>query len=225
MIIKKIKYIIICLCVLLYFSRSSYAIGEIAVGLNAGATYDPNHLETSITQWNISNRVTALAINEIRIPYSFVWGYNIRYNFNYFLFRLGAHFTKTNDVSGRADFNKVSISSNYQFSAPVSICMSLPLKKHTYFYLGGGLTYHYASFQWAETLPSKKYRYADSISGFHYIIGAEAPVTQNITVSTEWIHQEGRSIPIKDSINKISTLTISVKGNFILFGVNYYIPI
>lgn len=204
-------------------TSQAYAIGEFSLGINTGITYDPNHLEPAITQWNTAAKTTATSVEQITIPYSFAWGINMRYQFNYFLFRIGAHFTSPYSVRGKADANKVTIST-YQFGLPATVGLIMPLKQRTYFFIGAGITYNYAYLEWEETAPANKYRFADSIPGFHYMMGAEAPITSKITVSVEWMHQEGRSIPIKDEIAGITTQTISVRGDFLLFGVNYYIP-
>ncbi len=213
---------IILLCLVLMV-QGAYAIGEFSLGLNAGITYDPNHLEPAITQWNTQAKTTATSVEQITIPYSFAWGINMRYQFNYFLFRIGAHFTSPYSVRGKADANKVTIST-YQFGLPATVGLIMPLKQRTYFFIGAGITYNYAYLEWKETVPANKYRFADSIPGFHYMMGAEAPITSKITLSVEWMHQEGRSIPIKDEIAGTTKQTISVKGDFLLFGVNYYIP-
>lgn len=215
-----IPYLII-LCIILVASQA-YAIGEFSLGVNAGITYDPNHLEPAITQWNTAAKTTATSVDQISIPYSFTWGINTRYQFNYFLFRIGAHFTSPYSVRGKADANKVTIAT-YQFALPATVGLIMPLKQRTYFFLGAGITYNYAYIEWKETAPAAKYRFADSIPGFHYMMGAEAPITSKITLSIEWMHQEGRSIPIKDEISGATKQTISVKGDFLLFGVNYYI--
>ncbi len=211
--------IVLCLGVMV---QGVYAIGEFSLGLNTGITYDPNHLESAITQWNTNAKTTATSVTQISIPYSFTWGFNMRYQFNYFLFRIGTHFTTPYSINGKADANKVTIST-YQFGLPATVGLIMPLKQRTYFFIGAGITYNYAYLEWEETAPANKYRYADSIPGFHFMMGAEAPLTPKITLSVEWMHQEGRSIPIKDEIGGTIKQTISVKGDFLLFGVNYYI--
>ncbi len=83
--------IIITIALLLFIfieHEHAFAIGEFSIGLNAGLTQDPNHLEPAITQWNTQAKTTASDVDQISIPYSFVWGINVRYQFNYFLFRL-----------------------------------------------------------------------------------------------------------------------------------------
>jgi len=212
----------IILIYLVLLASDAHAIGEFSLGINTGITYDPNHLEPLITQWNTGAKTTATSVDQITIPYSFAWGINMRYQFNYFLFRIGAHFTSPYSVTGKADANKVTIST-YQFGLPATVGLIMPLKQRTYFFIGAGITYNYAYLEWKETAPAAKYRYADSIPGFHYMMGAEAPITSKITLSVEWMHQEGRSIPIKDEIAGTTKQTISVKGDFLLFGVNYYI--
>lgn len=214
---------ILLIALMVIIASQAYAIGEFSLGINSGITYDPNHLEPTITQWNTAAKTTATSVEQVTIPYSFAWGINMRYQFNYFLFRIGAHFTSPYSVRGKADANKVTIST-YQFGLPATVGLIMPLKQRTYFFIGAGITYNYAYLEWKETAPANKYRFADSIPGFHYMMGAEAPITSKITLSVEWMHQEGRSIPIKDEIAGTTKQTISVKGDFLLFGVNYYIP-
>ncbi len=213
---------IVCVIAFVFATSPAWAIGEFSLGVNAGLTYDPNHLEPLITQWNTNAKTTATTVKQISIPYSFTWGIALRYQFNYFLFRIGSYFTSPYEVKGKADANRVTIST-YQFGLPATVGLIMPLKQRTYFFIGAGLTYNYAYLQWEETAPAAKYRFADSIPGFHYCMGAEAPITSKITLSVEWMHQEGRSIPVKDEISNTTTQTISVKGDFLLFGVNYYI--
>ena len=225
-IMKTVHHTIIITIALLLFifiaHEHAFAIGEFSIGLNAGLTHDPNHLEPAITQWNTQAKTTASDVDQISIPYSFVWGINVRYQFNYFLFRIGAHFTSPYSVRGEADSTRIKIST-YQFGLPATVGLIMPLKQRAYFFLGAGLTYNYAYLEIKQTNPDFKVRYADSIPGFHYIMGAEAPLTSKITLSVEWMHQEGRSIPIKDEVSGTDKRTISVKGDFLLFGVNYYI--
>jgi hypothetical protein len=64
------------------------------------------------------------------------------------------------------------------------------------------------------------------------ILGAEVPLSEKSTITAEWIHQEGRSSPIgnegRDASGNDTSLPkkeISVQGDILLFGVNYYIPI
>ncbi|MCU0821869.1 MAG: hypothetical protein MUC95_05265 [Spirochaetes bacterium] len=80
---------------------------------------------------------------------------------------------------------------------------------------------------------NKRDRYTEDFPGYHLIVGAEAPVPfiERFTISMEWIHQEGRSWPLAngglDENGNPTTApkrTISIEGDFILLGVNYYIP-
>ena len=74
-------------------------------------------------------------------------------------------------------------------------------------------------------------RYYKEFVGFHLMLGAEVPVSNKFTFTAEWIHQEGRSFPMdndgKDNAGA-STSTprkaINARGDVLLFGINYYIP-
>jgi hypothetical protein len=62
------------------------------------------------------------------------------------------------------------------------------------------------------------------------MIGAEIPVHEKFTLSVEWVHQEGRSHPVdNDGIDNAGLIAVSpkktldVRGDFLIFGLNYYI--
>ncbi|MDY6935772.1 MAG: hypothetical protein SVZ03_16330 [Spirochaetota bacterium] len=236
-------------------SNRVLAIGEIAVGMNVGITYDPNHLEDEINKYNIVMETykesnPGSRVSTIDIPYSPLLGFNFRYQFNYLLFRLGCHLAKPVYTEGSITplggvKNKIRVTT-YQNSYPLSIGFILPLKERTYFFMGVGLAYNQAYVKINQSVPSqssslfsgaglstnRRDRYTQDFAGYHLIFGAEVPINKRFTVSTEWIHQEGRSYPlnnggIDESGNEIilPRRTINVEGDFILFGVNYYIKI
>ena len=197
------------------------AIGEFSIGINGGVTYDPNHLEPLIDNANRTWKASGGNVSQMEVPYAAVYGFSMRYQFNYFLFRIGFHYASPiQDIEGKSAGVKYKIDT-YQASLPATVGLILPLKKRTYFFLGGGLTYHYAYLSIKQG--GTEQRYADAIAGYHFMVGAEVPVTDRITISSEWIHQEGRSIPIDDEIAGTNKYTINVKGDILLFGVNYYI--
>lgn len=203
-------------------TTGAFAIGEFSIGINGGVTYDPNHLGPYIDHQNREWKAAGGDVSQMDTPYAAVAGFSMRYQFNYFLFRIGFHYaTPMQDIKGEGGGVKYTIDT-YQASLPATIGLILPLRKRTYFFLGGGLTYHYAYLN-IKTDPGGETRFADAIAGYHFMVGAEVPVTDDITISSEWIHQEGRSIPIEDDKGSGEKYTINVKGDILLFGINYYI--
>ncbi len=202
----------------------AFAIGEFSIGINGGVTYDPNHLGPYIDYQNREWKAGGGDASQMDTPYAAVAGFSMRYQFNYFLFRIGFHYaTPLQDIKGKSDTGFEYTIDTYQASLPATIGLILPLRKRTYFFLGGGLTYHYAYLDIDTDEPNKEGRFADAIAGYHFMVGAEVPVTDDITISSEWIHQEGRSIPIEDDKGSGGKYTINVKGDILLFGINYYI--
>jgi len=233
-------------------SGISYAIGDFSLGINTGLTYDPNNLESRI---NRANQLIRYSVEntagsegeEIDIPYAFAYGCNLKYQFNYLLFRLSGYFVKPGaGVEGSftppgGPENKIRVMT-YQASLPLTFAFLMPLKERTLFYFGGGITYHIASIKITQSNPDPAYpvmsttnrmdKYTGDFTGWHLLFGAEVPVMNKYSVSVEWIHQEGRSHPISNDgidINGNRTTAekqqINTRGDFIFFGVNYYISI
>ncbi len=240
----------------LFFALSgvpAYAIGEFAIGVNGGFTYDPNCLENTINRFNLEMEGyrednAGADIQQMSVPYAPVFGFNLRYQFNFFLFRIGNHYSAPmQNITGSitasgAEKNTIRIKT-YQNSFPATIGILVPLNRHTHFYVGAGPTLHLASVSITQSNPAptgppafyfdstnKRDRYTGTFVGYHFLVGAEIPVQDKFTFSVEWIHQEGRSQPIEnDGVDKndveITTpmKSIQVRGDFILFGLNYYI--
>jgi opacity protein-like surface antigen len=242
---------------MLFGASGAFAIGEFSVGLNAGVTYAPNNIESVINRYNtaMENYADANAgteVTQINVPYSPVFGFNVRYQFNYFLFRLGCHYSdpilpiKGSITPAGGVENKIEVRT-YQNSFPATVGLIIPLKKRTYFYIGAGGTLHQSYIRIKQSDPvqvgfnmqadlgvskNTRDRYYKTFVGYHLILGAEVPVSDKYTITAEWVHQEGRSFPVKnegrdENGNSISTPRrgIEVKGDILLFGVNYYIPI
>lgn len=240
----------VMLTVLFYEKKSLHAIGNFSLGVNTGATYDPNNLEREINRFNREieyqkETVGGTKGEQIDVPYAFLSGVNFKYQFNFLLFRLGGHFSKTGaGVKGSftppaGEKNEIKIST-YQASFPLSIAFILPVKERTYFYMGGGMTYHNVYVKITQSNPSagpfpasdRRDRYSGNFPGWHLLVGAEVPVYKNYSLSVEWIHQEGRSYSMtNDGIDNAGAKTsspkrvINARGDFILFGINYYISI
>ncbi len=244
--LKKIIFISAMLTAVFLFTRTSYAIGEFSIGINSGMTYDPNNMEKEINEYNKFMESSkqgdpGAKMNQIEVPYAYVMGYNLRYHFNYLLFRVGGYFAKPGsgvkgsytDSSGQKNVIRIS---TYQASFPISFGFLLPMKERTYFYFGAGPTYHLSYLKITQSNPlwggNMRDRYSTSSTGWHFLFGAEVPLLDSYTISVEWIHQEGRSYPVSNggldnSGNKTSSpkRTINTRGDFILFGINYYIYI
>ncbi len=242
--------------------RGAHAIGEFSLGLNLGFTYGPNGVDSMAEKLNsgmesYKSDSTGTKVDQISVPYCPVFGVNARYQFNYFLFRFGWHYTQpilpvegsiTPTAAGNK--NKVKIST-YQNALPATIGIIMPLKKRTYFFIGGGGTLHHAYVKITQTDPiqaalapafnmqtrsglsgDKRTSYSGMFVAYHLLLGAEVPISDKFTITTEWIHQEGMSFPLKnDGLTDagVSTKTpkrdINVRGDILLFGVSYYIGI
>jgi hypothetical protein len=234
----------------------AYAIGEFSLGLNLGMTYDPNSLRYDLDRLNTAMEAygennPGTKVDQLAAPYAPVYGMNVRYQFNYFLFRIGFFFSHPlTKVEGGitppgGSENTIRIST-YQASIPATIGLLLPLKKRTFFYLGFGGTLHYAYAKMSQSNPVQAgpafsmanldARYTDisanpsdrwekEFVGIHVILGAEVPVSSTLTISVEWMHQEGNSWSIRNSRSPTDTprKSLSTRGNVLLFGVNYYI--
>ncbi len=247
---------IVSLATALLIPALCFAIGEFSVGLNIGITSDPNNLDSEINRYNTVMEVykeetSGAKISTLTVPYSPAYGFSFRYQFNFFLIRMGCHFTRpigTNKGSVTppgGEKNTIRITT-YQNSFPATIGLLLPLKDRTYFYIGVGPTYHQTYVKITQSKPeqtstlfsnaglstNRRDRYAVDFIGYHLMLGAEVPLWGKFTLSTEWIHQEGRSYPLQNggvdqTGNDVYTprKIINVKGDFILFGINYYIGI
>ncbi|MFH0976325.1 MAG: hypothetical protein V1874_11140 [Spirochaetota bacterium] len=260
-IIKKIIVLTTILIGLILSNNNYlYAIGSFSLGINTGATYDPNNMENDIIRFNRAIEYQKEAVSgtkgeQIDVPYSFILGASLRYQFNFLLFRVGGHFTKPGAgtkgsfTPAGGDKNVIRIST-YQAAFPVSMGFIVPVKEKTYFYLGGGITYYMASVKITQSNPAswpnpatwpnpavvpptdRKDSYYGNFPGWHLLVGAEVPLFDKYSITVEWMHQEGHSYLIKNrgldnTGNKTSdpNRVINTKGDFILFGINYYISI
>ncbi|HPA72636.1 MAG TPA: outer membrane beta-barrel protein [Spirochaetota bacterium] len=259
---KLVRYILLTVIVAIYSSRyasNAHAIGEFALGLNAGATYDPNNLEEQISRYNLALQSYELTGNastsQISVPYSPVFGFNIRYQFNFFFFRIGSHYTTPfqtvkGSITPNAGVKNTIKIETYQMSIPATIGLLVPLSNRTHFFIGAGPTYHHSSVTITQSNPNqvgfllndaavdpygsltanKRDRYSAAYVGYHLMVGAEIPVHEKFTLSVEWIHQEGRSHPVEnDGVDSADAATVTprrtldARGDFLVFGLNYYI--
>ncbi len=225
----------------------AYAIGEIGVGFNLGLTYAPNNTDELIARYNDEMMTTAGAdVDQLRAPYVPVVGINLRYQFNYLLFRIGCHLaapvmTTKGSITVGGNKNTIRVSA-FQNSIPATVGLLMPVKKRTYFYIGAGGTLHQAYVKISQSAPdaagidigsdNRRDRYFKAFVGYHLLVGAEVPLSEKVTITTEWIHQEGRSFPINnhgtDAAGASTSLprrSINVKGDVLLFGISYYIQI
>ena len=215
---------------------------------------DINQYNTAMKYYS-ENTAGTQKVTQMSVPYSPVIGFNARYQLNYVLLRMGCHYSNPimpvegsiTPVGGVKNSIRIK---TYQASLPVTIGLMIPLKKRTYFYLGAGGTFHQAYLEITQDHPvqpaavpafdmatlnlsnNTRDRYYKAFVGYHMILGAEVPLSEKSTISAEWIHQEGRSSPIgnegRDASGNDTSLPkkeISVQGDILLFGVNYYIPI
>jgi len=138
----------------------------------------------------------------------------------------------------------------YQASVPATIGLLVPLSNRTQFFIGAGPTYHQSTVTITQSNPvqagppfrfdtidpfgsltaNKRDRYSAAYVGYHLMVGAEIPVHEKFTLSVEWIHQEGRSHPVEnDGVDSADAATVTprrtldARGDFLVFGLNYYI--
>lgn len=247
--INKIIILITLISIILFINDNAKAIGNFSLGVNTGGTYDPNNLKDDINYINkeieYQKDAGAGTGEQIDIPYGLVAGANLKYQFNYILFRIGAQFVKPGEgtkgsfTSGGVK-NEIRIST-YQASFPITIGFMLPIKEKTNFYIGCGITYHIAAVKITQSNPyagpfaaipdnHMKDSYYGQFPGWHFILGAEVPFFERYSITVEWMHQEGRSHPLSNrgvdgtgaEANSPKRI-IKTRGDFILFGINYYI--
>lgn len=257
--IKKFIIVFISLGVLLLTSGElCYAIGEFGIGVNLGMTYDPNYLEDEITYYNMKvedykQQTSGASAETMTVSYAPVVGFNMRYLFNHIIFRIGCQYTKPirqmegSVTNAAGEKNKIKMKT-FQFSLPLTVGLVLPLKDRTYFFVGGGPSFIYSYIKTMRTGSTvftaaaidmdndgsadtnETDKYAVGYAGFHFIFGAEVQILDNFSLSTEWIHQEGKSSTIgNDGLDSSGAETkgprrvIYADGDFFLFGVSYYI--
>ena len=162
---NKILSGIFIIVLVLSFGKSSFAIGEVAVGANMGLTRDLNNIENDTHQYNMTMELYKEAYSGTKakpVPDAFclLWGLNMRYQFNFLLFRLGATYARSPELyhgylkPDGGEKNKIKFTS-YQCTFPLSIALLVPLKEKTYFYFGGGLSYHIAYIKIAQSDPDQ----------------------------------------------------------------------
>ena len=235
----KLKIIMIIAAALILSTEANlFAIGSFSMGINAGATYDPNYLQNDINSYN--KEIENQSGKQIDIPYAFAFGANFRYQFNYVLFRIGGYYTEPYyGTDGSCSTNKIHIST-FQAAFPISVAFTLPIKERGNFFIGGGLSLYVASVKFTQSNPAAgpiptadmRDSYYGIFPGWHIIAGAEVPLLDRYSISVEWIHQEGRSAPLSNNgLDSTGAPTsgpkriINARGDFFLFGVNYYISI
>ncbi|MCX7678330.1 MAG: outer membrane beta-barrel protein [Spirochaetes bacterium] len=228
------------------------------MGLNAGATYDLNAMEELASRYNLameyySANNAGTETDQITVPHAPVFGLNVRYQFNFFFFRIGYHYTapfqsmdgSITPAGGTRNKIKMDV---FQASVPTTIGLLVPMGSRSYFFIGCGPSLHHTSITITQSNPvqtspdfsfasidrslssNKRDSYTGAFVGYHLMIGAEIPVHDKFTVSVEWIHQQGNSHQIEndgigadDAELKTPKKSINVMGDFVLFGINYYI--
>ena len=226
---------------LLLVPRDIFAIGEIGIGLNAGMTYDPNNIDGRLNEINMrilgyKEATTGVKIDLLENSYMPVAGINVRYHFNYLLFRVGGHYERTwrpirGTVNEAGVRNTVKVETS-QAALPGSLCLIIPLKARTMVYMGTGLNLHYSTMTVTQSYPGggfvtpddPKNRYRGVFGAFHFITGIEFPLSERYTLTGEWIHLMGSS-PVMRSKDGDSEISFSVNSDIIMFGINYYISI
>ena len=240
--IKKIKIKLITAALLFFHAIGTYAIGDLGIGINIGLTYDPNNIENEISETNALMQAYKTAnagtkTKQINVPYIPVLGFNFRYNFNYLLFRFGGYhsrsliFKSEGSIEISSVKNEIEIES-YQTTFPVSIGLIVPLRRRTLIYFGAGLNLHFIYLEIKQSNPGngfinpddEKNRYESMFGGYHLILGAEFPISENYTLTVEWIRQSGIS-PMIESKDTTDERTINVDSNIIMFGINYYLSL
>lgn len=240
---KKIfLFTFILMTTLLSLKTPLYAIYEIGIGISAGVTYDANNLENEIGRYNTamesyqaSNPGTE--ITQLNIPYEVVLGINTRFRLDFFLIKIGCYYTQAflyptlgSIETPAGTFNDIRFEA-WQISLPLSIGFMLEASRRCIFYLGGGFTTFFVNLEIKQSspdtvlgLPSDRKRdvFNTYFFGYHLFIGVELPlVIKRLSISVEWVYQQGISDPVKSSESS-EKRTINATGNGIILGINYY---
>lgn len=228
---------------ILLFRLKALAINEFGIGINLGFCDDPNNLANEIASYNTAienyrENNAGVRNSQLTVPGALVSGLNLRYQFNYILFRAGAYYMKNLLESSRAEviqshttINKIGIDT-FQASSTFSLAMILPLMERAYVYFGGGVSLIYAYYRFFQSDPGSitglpataSDTYAGSFIGFHFIAGMEFPITERFTLCAEWVHQWGASSPVQ-SENGTAKRTFQINSDIFLLGVNFYVRI
>jgi hypothetical protein len=233
------KNIIIILFILIFSPVYIFAIGEFSIGLTTGMNYDLLNLNDTISYYNISmedykEANTGTKISKFENPYAPIFGINLKYQFNYLLFRIGSNYSETIffPTNGMMEIggvkNKISINRS-QYSLPVSFGFLLPFKTRTYYYFAMGMNFDVVYLEIIQTNPSgtvfsnnEKDRFETYFVSFHILNGIEVPLSERYTLTVEWIHKYAKSTPV-ESMDSSMKYIFNISGETILFGINYYI--
>jgi hypothetical protein len=139
---KIFTIVLAAVALLLSTGGAGHAIGEFAIGLNGGLACDPNNLEDEITRYNLEmsqyeENNAGASSTAMAIPYSPVYGFNVRYQLNFFFLRLGCHYSSPlQDAKG-----SVTTAAGVKNSIKIST-YQLPSRRHWgfWFHSTGGRT-------------------------------------------------------------------------------------
>lgn len=214
--------------------------GDISVGVNIGLTYDQNNMEPEINtinarmeKYKYDNPGTDMT--PLNIPYSPVFGANIRVSRDIFMMRAGMHYAKqfmyppSGNIAPGGNDNIIE-GDSYSFSLPLTLGISLSAGFNTSVYFGAGPGLYYSYIKLTQSDPGNgfldpdepKLLYKTRHYGWNFIAGLEIPVHERITLTAEWLYQNGRSGNVKCSKTG-NKLTMDSTTSMILFGVNYYL--
>jgi hypothetical protein len=164
-IIKSAALTVFLASMLCITPERAYPIGEFSVGVNLGFTYDPNNLEEEMSRYNMvmesfKEANAGSSVTQLSIPYAPVFGVNLRYQFNFFLFRLGCHYSQPmggvkGSITPAGGVKNTIEMSTYQISYPATIGLIIPLRERTYFYIGTGATFHSAYVEIKQSNPGQ----------------------------------------------------------------------
>ncbi len=235
-----LKRIILSLAIMLA-TVNLYAISELGLCINTGLTSDPNNISDLVSSYNSVMRDyhaenANTEFTPIYMPYSFLLGGSVRYQWNYILFRLGGSYT-SNFVFGHegaiqpsgGSKNTIKITS-WQLAFPATAAFVLPLYDKVHFYFGGGLSFYISKIEIRQSSPDNipnlpsseaKENYYTFFGGFNLMFGIEIPVSDTYTITAEWVHQFGVSPEVHDA-ESTKEMKIDVSTNYFLIGVTYY---
>ena len=230
------------LLIILFFIIPSGIKAGISVGINAGLTHDQNNLEPEIS--SVNSRMQKYVkdnpgtdITPINIPYTPVFGANIRMIAGAFLLRTGVHYAEplmypsTGHVSPGGNENEIKFRS-YSLSIPITLCLTLSAGFNTSVYFGAGAGLHYSYLKITQSDPGGGFyepdvdvlSYKTRHYGWNCITGIEIPISDRITVTAEWLYQNAVSGSVENRRGGGGNpRSLDSSYSIILFGVNYYL--
>ena len=196
----------ILLAILIIGNSPVSGAGDISFGVYLGLTQDMNNLENEINAYNIAMEQYKTANNgtevtQLNSPYAITTGMSIDYTFNIFMLKTGVYFSQAyvyptmGSITPAAGSRNTIKFTSYQLLVPFSFGITIPLGKRTFLYWGVGISLVHTSLEITQSAPNAAYAlpdsnskdaYSDTFSAFHFIVGAEIPLSESISLPGVW---------------------------------------